>query len=190
MDINPYESPESRVEDRSKDSMRWFADAGDRAERRRASDGADYLSKGEKLIYELWLLDADVRKGGLSQYLATRGLHQWRHCVALVPYTIPSFLRFAERVDAMLRFDRDPTGRGTVASVASGAEADRLYRDLRPSIVAELRNVIEPPPEDTVLDQLRWAFSIPWWSILVSLLFSIPAIIIVMLVFKSAGWIP
>ena len=110
--------------------------------------------------------------------------------MASIPHTIPSFLRFAERVDSMLRFDRDPTGRGTVASVANGAEADRLYRELRNSIVSELRDVIEPPPEDTVLDQLRWAVSIPWWSLLLGLLFSIPVVIIVMLVFKSAGWIP
>jgi hypothetical protein len=186
MDINPYKSPESRVEDRSKDLMRWFADAGERAERRHASDGAEYLSKGEKLVYELWLLDTDVQKGGVAQYVATQGLQQWRHCVALVPHAIPSFLRFAERVDWMLRFDPDPTGRGTVASVANGAEADKLYRELRTSIVAELRDVIEPPPEETALDQLRWALSIPWWSILVSLLFGIPILIILMLVLTSS----
>jgi hypothetical protein len=166
--------------------MRWFADAGERAERKLTSNGAEYLSRGEKLIYELWLLDIDVQKGGLAQYLATRRLQQWRHCVALVPHAIPSFLRFAERVDSMLRFEPDPTGGGTVASVASSAEADKLYRELRTSIVAELRDVIEPPPEDTVLDQLRWALSIPWRYLLLSLLFSIPILIILMLVLTSS----
>jgi len=141
MDINPYQSPQSKVEDPSKDLMRWFADAGERAERKVDSNGGEYLSKGEKLIYELWLLETVLQKGEVSLYFATRGLQHWRHCVASIPHTIPSFLRFAERVDSMLRFDRDPTGRGTVASVANGAEADRLYRELRNSIVSELRDV-------------------------------------------------
>ena len=66
MDINPYQSPQSKVEDPSKDLMRWFADAGERAERKVDSNGGEYLSKGEKLIYELWLLETVLQKGGVS----------------------------------------------------------------------------------------------------------------------------
>jgi len=151
MNTNPYQSPQSKVEDRFTASgylMGWFADAGNRAELKRATNGDASLSKLEKLIYELWLLDTEVQKGGLSGYLANRGLQQWKHCAALVSQVSPSFQSFAERVDGLLRLDPDPKGVGLIASVASGAEADKLYRRYRKPIVVDLRNAIEPPTEE------------------------------------------
>jgi len=63
MNTNPYQSPQSKVEDRFTASgylMGWFADAGNRAELKRATNGDASLSKLEKLIYELWLLEHTI----------------------------------------------------------------------------------------------------------------------------------
>jgi hypothetical protein len=193
MDTNPYESPQSKVEDDftvSGDLMGWFAHVGNRAEQKRARNGDASLSKPEKLIYELWLLDTEIQEGGLSKYFANRGLRQWRHCVALVPQAIPSFLRFAQRVDGLLRIDPNPNGAGLIASVASAAEADNLYRQYRRPIVAELRDVIKPPTEATAVDELRWALSIPVRYLLLFLLGSLPVLIVVVLVLRYAKWTP
>src|SRR4029453_12463075 len=133
MGTNPYKSPQSKVTP-PVNLMAWFADAGNRAEAKRATNGDASLSKPEKLIYELWLVDTKVQGGGLFWKFFKPGLQQWRHCVALIPQTIPSFLRFAQRVDGLLCIDPDPSGPGLLASVANAAEADQLYRHDRGTI--------------------------------------------------------
>ena len=166
----------------------WFAGAGDRVVRKRATSGETSLSKEERLIYELWLLDTEVRKGGLSQYFANRGLEEWEHCVALASGLVPSFARFAERLGVLLRLDPDPTGLGLKPSIASGAEANELYYECQIPIVTELRDVVRSSGEPTETDQLRITLSIPWRYYFLGLLVGIPLLIVAVL--PGVTWTP
>jgi hypothetical protein len=166
----------------------WFTSAGDRVMRKRATSGEASLSKEEKLIYELWLLDTEVRRGGLSQYFASRGLEEWEHCVALVSGAVPSFARFAERLGVLLRLDLDRTGPGLRASIASGAEANELYYESQIPIVTELRDVVRSSAEPTETDQLRITLSIPWRYYFLGLLAGMPLLIVAVLL--GGKWTP
>jgi Domain of unknown function (DUF4375) len=118
----------------------WLTDVGDQVVHKEASQGEAALTVREKLIYEIWLLDTEVRNGGISQYFANRGMKQWEQCTALATaWPLPSFSPFARRVSDMLIGNADPY----LALIAREAEANELYYAYQIPIVTELRDAVE-----------------------------------------------
>ena len=116
----------------------WLTDCGDEVVRKIAAQGEAALTKREKLIHEIWLLDTETRNGGLSQYFANRGLAQWNKCCSLAADSIPTFPAFAKHVSELLKGHTDPYE----AIVAKEREADQLYYSYQVSIVSELRDAV------------------------------------------------
>lgn len=118
----------------------WLTDVGDQVVCRKASEGDAALTAREKLIYEIWLLDTEVRNGGISQYFANRGMKQWEQCTALAnAWPLSSFSPFARRVSDLLTGNADPY----LALMARDAEATEVYYAYQIPIVTELREAVE-----------------------------------------------
>ena len=116
----------------------WLTDCGDEIAHKIAAQGEAALTKREKLIHEIWLLDTETRNGGLSQYFANWGLAQWNECCSLPADSIPTFPAFAKHVFDLLKGHADPYE----AMVAKEREADELYYSCQVSIVSELRDAV------------------------------------------------
>jgi len=133
----------------------WFAEASARIEGKRQTGGNVSLSKDERLVYELWLLDTEIRKGGLTLYFANHGLEQWEHCVALASEIIPTFARFASMIDKLRSPDSDLSGIGLTAALGSAGRAQRLYHMCRAAIITELHDAIGSRIEASTVDGLK-----------------------------------
>jgi len=116
----------------------WLTEAGDQVVRKMAAQGEESLSDREKLIYEIWLLDTEVRNGGLSQYFVNFGMRQWQQCASLA-MALPSFTGFAKQVTALLSANADPY----LAILARESEASEFYYTHQVVIVTELRKIVE-----------------------------------------------
>jgi hypothetical protein len=114
----------------------WLTEQGDEVIQKKASAGDAHLTARERLIYEIWLLDAETRNGGLSQYFANWGASQWEECCSLaVKLSMPAFAEFAKHVSALVEGSAD----AYLAVLEKGREADQLYYSYQVRIVSELR---------------------------------------------------
>src|SRR6185436_4212959 len=87
----------------------WLTDEGDKVvHKAAAADSRDALDPRERLLYEVWLLDTEQRNGGISQYFGNRGLEQWDALSRLAAPALPSFARFAAKVNAVVGRSEDP----------------------------------------------------------------------------------
>jgi hypothetical protein len=113
----------------------WLTEAGDLLVRKLAA-GEQLMSPCEKAVFEVWLLDTEVRNGGLSQYFANEGLEQWRRCLAAVtPDMAPSFGVFSEQVMQLIAGADNPYR--VINSL--GAAAENLWYCHQEQVVSELR---------------------------------------------------
>jgi hypothetical protein len=113
----------------------WLTETGDRLVRKLAA-GERLISPCEQAVHEVWLLDTEVRNGGLSQYFANEGLEQWRRCLAAVtPDIAPSFGVFSQQVTQLIAGADDPYR--VINSL--GAVAENLWYAHQEQVVSELR---------------------------------------------------
>jgi hypothetical protein len=112
----------------------WLTDEGDRVVRTKSAKHS--LSDLDSTIYEIWLLDTEVRNGGLSQYFCNHGVAQWQQCVKLASLGhTPSFALFAEEVNAMIAGASDPYE----AINSLGLAAENAWDKHSKSVVSDLR---------------------------------------------------
>ncbi len=52
----------------------WLLDSGEQVTRKLIAQGTASLSPVERFLREVWLLDIQVRNGGVSQYFCNYGL--------------------------------------------------------------------------------------------------------------------
>ena len=121
----------------------WLSNEGDRVVHARAAGRP--LSRLDRLIYEIWLLDTEARNGGLSQYFANCGATQWRSCAhAAMAGAIPSFAPFAVEVDAMIDGSDDPYH----AINRLGTDAENTWARHDTAVVSELKAAHERAPAE------------------------------------------
>jgi hypothetical protein len=114
----------------------WLTETGDNIVRKKAAGGIASLSVAERLLYEVWLLDTEVRNGGLSQYFGNRGIARWRELANLATAdVIPCFPAFAKQLDKIIGSSSNPYQ----VLISRGAEPDELYEKYQEKIVRELR---------------------------------------------------
>jgi hypothetical protein len=112
----------------------WLTEAGDFVVQKRAT--GEPIDSNEQLIYEIWLLDTQVRNGGVSQYFCNCP-ENWEKCVTLAKSeALVLFEPFARELNNVLSGARDAYTR----ILNRESEAGRLYHTHAPNFVAELRN--------------------------------------------------
>jgi hypothetical protein len=112
----------------------WLTEAGGLVVQKRA-DG-ETIQSSEQLIYEIWVLDTEVRNGGVSQYFCNRP-ENWEKCVNLAKSEgLVSFEPFARELNHVLSGARDLY----IRILNRESEADQLYDMHALNFVAELRD--------------------------------------------------
>lgn len=112
----------------------WLTEAGDLVVQKRAK--GEPIDSKEQMIYEIWLLDTQVRNGGLSQYFCNCP-ENWEKCVSLAESEgLALFEPFACQLNNLISGAKDAYTR----ILNRESEASRLYDTHAPKFVAELRN--------------------------------------------------
>ncbi len=118
----------------------WLTDSGDRVLHRTADFGWSALSEAEQLIHSIWVLDTEIRNGGLSQYFLNRGVDEWRRLRELSRKVgLLSFESFASHVDQMILASDDPYS----AIQNAPDDFDEEYYAMQEHMIGEVRNLLE-----------------------------------------------
>ena len=117
----------------------WLTEEGGNVvERAAAVNSPDALTARHRLLYEFWLFDTEQRNGGVSQYFCNRGLEQWDTLSRLAAPAIPSFQRFASKVNEVVGRSGDPYW----AIIQSDVDLDAWYARNQVELVTELRAAV------------------------------------------------
>ena len=117
------------------DLNQWLTETGGAMVDKHAA--GQTLTPMEQVVYEIWLLDTQVRNGGLSQYFCNCGSEQWRSCTAAASAVgLTSFGPFSEQVSLLIAGARDPYK----ALIKKGRAGDEVYDTYSNDIVRELRD--------------------------------------------------
>jgi hypothetical protein len=112
----------------------WLTEAGDFVIQKKARGEA--IGSKECLIYEIWLLDTQVRNGGVSQYFCNCP-DNWEKCADLAKReALVSFEPFARELNNLISGARDTYTR----ILDREPDAGRLYEMHAPNFIAEVRN--------------------------------------------------
>ncbi len=110
----------------------WLTEVGSALVEKSARQGS--LNPCEELVYEIWLLDTEVRNGGVSQYFCNWGIERWTRLCALAEPAIPAFRAFAEQVRTVIKDSEDP-----YSPIIESRQADEAYMAHQTTIVTKLR---------------------------------------------------
>lgn len=116
----------------------WLLDAGEHAERKRIAQGAALLTPVERLIREVWLLDMEIRNGGLAQYFLNRGPGQWQTLrEAWLPAEVPGLGPIITEIDRVIAGAEIPH----VAAFEASPGIEERYEFLQEQVKLELRQL-------------------------------------------------
>ena len=114
----------------------WLADAADAVVQRTTLKGYDALDARERLLYELWLFDAETLNGGVSQYFCNTESDRWPSLLALsANSSLLAFSQFAVQVQQVLAGAKD----AYQAVINSKVDLDDAYEGCRSQVISELR---------------------------------------------------
>ncbi len=117
----------------------WLTEEGDRVVRKRAARGDGALSDKERLLYEVWLFDTEVRNGGVSQYFGNNGSAQWATYVSAAQSKLPSFRTLAIAINQVLACQQDPYE----AVIESGDVLEKAYGAVQSGLIGELKSYLQ-----------------------------------------------
>jgi hypothetical protein len=118
----------------------WLTNAGDLAARKKVAEGLEALDGRERLVYEVWLFDTEIRNGGVSQYFGNRGVEQWERLrAACRTFPMATLKQFIEEVDQALGYAHD---RYKAALSASPPLEKRYWDVYQVGVVEELRQLV------------------------------------------------
>jgi hypothetical protein len=119
----------------------WLTDEADKVVHKAAAAKAEsVLDNRERLLYEFWLFDTEQRNGGVSQYFCNHGLGQWDTLSGLAAPALPSFPRFASKVNEVVGRSEDPYQ----AVIDAGVDLDGWYDENQARLVTELQAAVRP----------------------------------------------
>lgn len=116
----------------------WLLDAGEAAETKRVQRGDAALSPAERLVREVWLLDMEIRNGGLSQYFASRGRARWTALVAAEQGCgVPSLRPILAEIERVVAGADDPY----LAALHASPAFEAFYELHQPAMLRGLRSL-------------------------------------------------
>jgi hypothetical protein len=114
----------------------WLLDAGEHATRKMLAEGASSLTRAERLVREVWLLDLEARNGGVSQYFCNRVLAHWQALrEAWSVDHVPSLGPIIAEVDTVITGSDDPY----LPALAASPGLDEMYEAHQAQMKIELR---------------------------------------------------
>lgn len=114
----------------------WLLEAGEQVSRKSLAQGAASLTRAERLLGEIWLLDMETRNGGVSQFFCNHGLARWRSlCEAWSAEDVPSLGPIIAAIDRIIAGCDDPY----VATLNASPGLEDLYECHQAPMKTELR---------------------------------------------------
>jgi hypothetical protein len=158
----------------------WLTEIGDQVVRKEAAFGINSLSALERGVHEVWLIDTEVRNGGVFQYFFNHGKEQWDALVnAAKKSDLPSLTEFIQRAQVHLPdvisvvesdrgtkyddlFSRYIDLRKTVEEAVH--KLDGLYDEYQLKIVGELKSKVDecPNPPSTLVKAVSKSVPCPY----------------------------
>lgn len=113
----------------------WLTEEGDRIVHQMAA--GETASNSDSAIYEIWLLDTEIRNGGVAQHFDNRGCEQWHSLSSVADdHGLKALKRFIDVVDTVIAGVDAPYD----AVIDSDVDLDDQYAGVQTTIVTELRD--------------------------------------------------